>query len=157
MLFWFCHNATSFRAAWSAWEVHDLNNSVGLLLKFVQKLKPSQPSSQGSSTTNKKYTFYWYYYNNSQFVWLNMLPSSMQVLKNSSEGLFKHLNRKSSQEVDQNLVNVFAHNLAHWEELALWQQCHLALSIPTRSILETSAEFETGPASGIKKHCQKYP
>lgn len=50
ILFWFCHSATSFLAASSACDVHDLKSSVGLLLKFVQKLNPSQPSSQGSST-----------------------------------------------------------------------------------------------------------
>ena len=45
-----CHNATSFLAASSDSAVHDRNSSVGLLLKLVQKLRPSHPSSQGSST-----------------------------------------------------------------------------------------------------------
>jgi hypothetical protein len=52
-LFWNCQTATSLRAASSAWELQARNSSVGLLLKLVQKLRPSQPSSQGSSTENR--------------------------------------------------------------------------------------------------------
>lgn len=48
--FWLCHRVTAFLAASSAPELQDRKSSVGRLLKLVQKLSPSQPSSQGLST-----------------------------------------------------------------------------------------------------------
>jgi hypothetical protein len=89
-LFWNCQTATSLRAASSAWELQARNSSVGLLLKLVQKLRPSQPSSQGSST------------------------SSMQFLRFSSATWVRHLLWNSSQDVAQNLVKVLVHNF--WQE-----------------------------------------
>lgn len=78
----------------------------------------------------------------------------MQVLKVSSDILLKHLRWNSSHSVDQSLVNILEHNFLHWLLEARWQQCHLAESMPTLSILETSTEVET-TLSGFRKHCQK--
>lgn len=80
----------------------------------------------------------------------------MQFLRSSSLTLLRHLRWNSSHEVVQDLVNVFEHNRWHCVELARWQQCHLALSIPTLSIWDTSNEGEFCVSSlvGERKHCQ---
>lgn len=129
--FCFCHWRTSFRAASSASALQERNNSVGRLLKLVQKLRPSQPSSQGSSTSSK------------------------QFLRASSLTLVRHFWWNSSHIVDHSFVNILEQRFLHWLLFdVLWQQCHFAESNPTSSMRDTSFLLETAGVEGFMKHCQ---
>lgn len=77
------HMATSDRAASSAFVLQLRNNSVGRLLKLVQKDSPSQPSSQGSSTKFNKF---------------NQLEQSIMLNKKSSSYLHLNIDAVSSLE-----------------------------------------------------------
>lgn len=82
------------------------------------------------------------------------LPSSIQFRSRSSESSLRHLLWNSCHKADQSFVNVLEHNFLHWLLDARWQQCHLAESIPTLSIVETSTDGET--LYSFRKHCHNW-